>query len=184
MRPSVLPNGKASAKSPEVFTLYHPHPLLFSSSTLAVKQAHLPSLIYYPASVSGDHEYIDVVHVDKNGGSERLIIDIDFRSHFKIARAIASYDAILNSLPAIYIGSTAKLKRLLQIMADAAKFSLKQNSMPLPPWRSLPYLQAKWQSEYERKCCVDGERNVLLESSVHARCIGHLNRLKSSLHSD
>lgn len=133
----------------------------------------------------GDHEYIDVIHCDKNGSSERLIVDIDFRSHFKIARAIASYDAIFNSLPVIYIGSMSKLKRLLQIMVDAAKFSLKQNSMPLPPWRSLPYLQAKWQSDYVRKCFfIDGESNVLFDSSDHDRCIGRLNRLKSSLRSD
>ncbi|KAK8491777.1 hypothetical protein V6N12_073099, partial [Hibiscus sabdariffa] len=44
-----------------------------------------------------DHEYIDVVNYN-NGNSERLIIDIDFQSHFEIARAVDSYDRILNSL--------------------------------------------------------------------------------------
>lgn len=135
----------------------------------------------------GDHEYIDVIPSGKTGISERLIIDIDFRSHFEIARAVASYDAILNSLPFIYIGSMSKLKRILQIMVDAAEFSLKQNSMPLPPWRSLTYLQAKWESEYVRKCYyldLDGQSNLLFDSSDHRQCIGHLNRIKSSLYLD
>ncbi|XP_020577731.1 uncharacterized protein LOC110022914 [Phalaenopsis equestris] len=132
----------------------------------------------------GDHEYIDVIHSGKTGSSERLIVDIDFRSHFEIARAITSYDAVFNSLPVIYIGSMSKLKLLLQIMVDAAKFSLKQNSMPLPPWRSLAYLQAKWQSEYVRVCCLDAQSNLLFDPLDHPRCIGRLNRLKSSLLSD
>ncbi|KAH7672180.1 hypothetical protein IHE45_09G037500 [Dioscorea alata] len=47
----------------------------------------------------GDHEYIDVIVNGNIGGSDRLIVDIDFRSHFEIARAVESYDAILASLP-------------------------------------------------------------------------------------
>ncbi|KAK8925802.1 hypothetical protein KSP39_PZI019028 [Platanthera zijinensis] len=130
----------------------------------------------------GDHEYIDVLSEKPGASSDRLIIEIDFRSHFEIARAVKSYDAILNSLPVIYVGSLSKLKHFLQIMVDAAKFSLHQNSMPLPPWRSLPYLQAKWQSDYIRKICPDEKRNLLFNSSDHRQCREHLNRLKSSLH--
>jgi uncharacterized protein (TIGR01615 family) len=39
---------------------------------------------------TGDHEYIDVVNYTSIGTSERLIIDIDFRSHSEIARAVDS----------------------------------------------------------------------------------------------
>lgn len=131
----------------------------------------------------GEHEYIDVVH-DGNMGSERMIIDIDFRSHFEIARAVESYDAILNSLPVIYVGSWAKLKQFLQVMAEAAKSSLKQNAMPFPPWRSLAYLQAKWQSEYERIHNPECENNENVSSSKNAHCFGHLRRLKTSLQSE
>ncbi|EOY18146.1 Uncharacterized protein TCM_042762 [Theobroma cacao] len=93
---------------------------------------------------AGDHDYIDVINYNK-GGSERLIVDIDFRSHFEIARGVDCYDRILNSLPVVYVGSLTRLKQSLQLMVDAAGSSLKQNSMPFPPWRSLAYLQAKWQ---------------------------------------
>lgn len=117
------------------------------------------------------------------GGSERLIIDIDFRSHFEIARAVESYDAILTTLPVVYVGSPPRLKQFLQVMVDAAKCSLKQNSMPLPPWRSLSYLQAKWYSKYERKHDFD-DQNHLGSSYGHRQCTGHLNRLKASLQSE
>ncbi|KAM7265766.1 hypothetical protein ACFE04_003449 [Oxalis oulophora] len=126
----------------------------------------------------GDHEYIDVV-ISNNRNADRLIIDIDFRSHFEIARAVDSYDRILNILPVVYVGSLTRLKQLLQIMVDAAKCSLKQNSMPLPPWRSLAYMQAKWHSHYQRK--FSPEETKL---SSHKKCNGHLKRLQSLLHSE
>ncbi|KAI3921887.1 hypothetical protein MKX01_005576, partial [Papaver californicum] len=35
-----------------------------------------------------DHEYTDMVIHRDTGGSECLVIDIDFQSHFEIARAV------------------------------------------------------------------------------------------------
>lgn len=132
----------------------------------------------------GDHEYIDVVNYNKCGRSERLIIDLDFRSHFEIARAVDSYDRILNLLPVIYVGSLTKLKQFLPTMVEAARSSLKQNSMPLPPWRSLAYLQSKWNSPYKRQF-TPGEDNVVCSSfSGHKQCSGQLRRLQSSLRSE
>ncbi|OIW07377.1 hypothetical protein TanjilG_10212 [Lupinus angustifolius] len=131
----------------------------------------------------GDHEYIDVVVNNNSGGSERLIIDIDFRSHFEIARAVDSYNTILKSLPVVYVGSFTRLKQFLVIMEEATRSSLKQNSMPLPPWRSLAYLQAKWQSPYERY--EDPEGNNIADGQCfdHKQCHGHLKRLQSCLQS-
>ncbi|XP_062208237.1 uncharacterized protein LOC133909702 [Phragmites australis] len=131
----------------------------------------------------GDHEYIDVIMSNDPAGPERLIIDIDFRSHFEIARAVDSYGTLLNSLPVVYVGTLPRLKQFLHVMVDAAKWSLKQNSMPLPPWRSLSYLQAKWHSKYERKD-LNAEQDFDGTGSDHALCIGHLKRLKSSLQSE
>ncbi|XP_023757244.1 uncharacterized protein LOC111905747 [Lactuca sativa] len=134
----------------------------------------------------GDHEYVDIINYNDSGNVDRLIIDIDFRSHFEIARAVPSYNRILKSLPVVYVGTLTKLKQFLQVMVEAAKSSLKQNSMPLPPWRSLAYLQSKWHSPYQRH--VNPELESELESelfsgsgfgSEHKLCIGHLNRLKS-----
>ncbi|XP_015962992.1 uncharacterized protein LOC107486932 [Arachis duranensis] len=136
----------------------------------------------------GDHEYIDVVVNNNSGSSERLIIDIDFRSHFEIARAVDSYDRLLKSLPVVYVGSFARLKQLLGIMEEATRSSLKQNSMPLPPWRSLAYLQAKWLSPYERYTHSEGnnnDSNNINDATCfnHNQCCGYLRRLQSCLQS-
>lgn len=125
-----------------------------------------------------------MVNYEKAGTCDRLIIDIDFRSHFEIARAVDSYDRILNSLPVVYVGSLSKLKQFLQIMVDAARSSLKQNSMPLPPWRSLAYLQAKWQSPYQRKFSPAGPTSNSPDSLEHKKCSGYLKQLQSSLRSE
>ncbi|KAK3029732.1 hypothetical protein RJ639_039141 [Escallonia herrerae] len=129
----------------------------------------------------GDHEYIDITNYNDSGSSERLIVDIDFRSHFEIARAVESYDRVLNSLPTVYVGSLTKLKQYLQVMVEAARSSLKQNSMPLPPWRSLAYLQAKWESPHQRQFNLDEQ---IIVPSDHKQCSGQLKRLQSLLQSD
>ncbi|KAL4576270.1 hypothetical protein LXL04_012362 [Taraxacum kok-saghyz] len=126
----------------------------------------------------GDHEYIDIINYNESGNVDRLIIDIDFRSHFEIARAVPSYNRILKSLPVVYVGTLTKLKQFLQVMVEAAKSSLKQNSMPLPPWRSLAYLQSKWHSPYHRQIHPEPE-SYSGSGSEHKLCTGHLNRLKS-----
>lgn len=132
---------------------------------------------------AGDYEYIDVINHNSEN-PERVIIDLDFRSHFEIARAVESYDKILKSLPVVYVGSLPKLKQLLQVMVEAARSSLKQNSMPLPPWRSLAYLQKKWHSPYQRHFYHTEQSDVDNNFSDHKQCVGHLKRLQSSLQSE
>lgn len=78
-------------------------------------------------------------------------MDIDFQSQFEIARPTHTYLAALKYLPVIFVGTPEKLGQILQVMAEAAKLSLRQNSMPLPPWRTIDYMTAKWMSLFERK---------------------------------
>lgn len=164
--------------------VFPPFVLRLHESYMEISQHSLliPYTLYLHA---GDHEYIDVVCYNDTGGTERVVIDIDFRSHFEIARAVESYDRILNLLPVIYVGSLSKLKQFLQVMVEAARSSLKQNSMPLPPWRSLPYLLAKWQSPYQRKLDSASEQNYNATTPIdHKKCAGHLKRLHSLLLSE
>ncbi|KAK3012776.1 hypothetical protein RJ639_010212 [Escallonia herrerae] len=132
----------------------------------------------------GEHEFIDVINHRGKGCPERYIIDIDFRSHFEIARAVKPYNLLLNSLPAIYVGSDIKLKQILRTMVEAAKFSLKQNSMPLPPWRSVAYLEAKWDCTSQRGSGLYEKSSDQTWSPSHQHCIGLLKRLKFSIQTD
>ncbi|KAJ4967736.1 hypothetical protein NE237_014437 [Protea cynaroides] len=96
----------------------------------------------YPA---GEYEYIDViVHVD------RLLIDVDFPSEFEIARSTKNYSAVLQTLPSIFVGKPDRLQRIVSIVSDAAKQSLKKKGMHFPPWRKAEYMRAKWLSPHVR----------------------------------
>lgn len=94
---------------------------------------------------TGQYEYIDVIM-----GGERYLIDIDFRSEFEIARSTKSYKAILQSLPCIFVGKTDRLQKIIGIVSEAAKQSLKKKGMHIPPWRKEEYVKAKWLSPHPR----------------------------------
>ncbi|KAL1294596.1 hypothetical protein HN51_055383 [Arachis hypogaea] len=94
--------------------------------------------VSYPA---GEYEYIDAI-VE----GERLIIDIDFRSEFEIARSTGTYKAMLQSLPYIFVGKSDRLCQIVAAVSEAAKQSLKKKGMHVPPWRKAEYMLAKWLS--------------------------------------
>lgn len=83
-------------------------------------------------------------------GEERILIDIDFKSEFEIARPTSNYKAVLQSLPYIYVGKSDRLKQVVSIISEAAKQSLKKKGMHIPPWRKAEYMRAKWLSPYTR----------------------------------
>ncbi|CAL5208154.1 unnamed protein product [Lathyrus oleraceus] len=90
---------------------------------------------------AGEYEYIDVI-VE----GERLIIDIDFRSEFEIARSTGTFKAILQFLPYIFVGKSDRLCQIVAAVSEAAKQSLKKKGMHVPPWRKAEYMLAKWLS--------------------------------------
>ncbi|KAL1222638.1 hypothetical protein V5N11_002464 [Cardamine amara subsp. amara] len=99
---------------------------------------------------AGDYEYIDVII-----GEERLIIDVDFRSEFDIARQTSGYKALLQSLPFIFVGKSDRLSQIVFLISEAAKQSLKKKGMHLPPWRKAEYMRSKWLSSYTRSGNAD-----------------------------
>ncbi|KAJ0264760.1 Uncharacterized protein HA466_0030560 [Hirschfeldia incana] len=98
-----------------------------------------------PLFPAGEYEYIDVVV-----GEERLLIDVDFRSEFDIARQTSGYKALLQSLPFIFVGKSNRLTQIVSLISEAAKRSLKKRGMHLPPWRKAEYMRSKWMSSYTR----------------------------------
>ncbi|XP_023515350.1 uncharacterized protein LOC111779410 [Cucurbita pepo subsp. pepo] len=111
----------------------------YDSSICKSKWDKSPS---YPA---GEYEYIDVM-VE----GERLVIDIDFRSEFEIARSTGVYKAILQVLPTIFVGKTDRLGQIVSIVSEAARQSLKKKGMHFPPWRKAEYMRSKWLSSHIR----------------------------------
>lgn len=101
---------------------------------------------------AGNHEFIDVVYAPAATSSQtvRYIVDIDFKSQFMIARPTAQYARVLQSLPAIFVGRGDDLKRILRLVCDAARISLRSRGLTLPPWRKNRYMQTRWLGSYKR----------------------------------
>ncbi|KAJ4828608.1 hypothetical protein Tsubulata_004967 [Turnera subulata] len=102
-----------------------------------------------PSYPAGEYEYIDVIILN-----ERLIIDIDFRSEFEIARSTKAYKSVLQVLPYIFVGKSDRLQKIIGVVSDAAKQSLKKKGMHIPPWRKADYIKAKWLSPHTRAVTV------------------------------
>ncbi|KAL1562102.1 hypothetical protein AAHA92_04718 [Salvia divinorum] len=98
-----------------------------------------------PSIPAGEYEYIDVV-VE----GERVIVDVDFRSEFEIARSTSSYKAILQNLPYIFVGKTDRLMQIVAMASEAARQSLKKKGMHIAPWRKADYMKSKWLSPHAR----------------------------------
>lgn len=93
----------------------------------------------------GEYEYIDVIMEET-----RLIVDIDFRSEFEMARSTGNYKAVIQSLPYIFVGKTERLSEIVSMVSEAAKRNIKKKGMHFPPWRKTEYMLAKWLSSYTR----------------------------------
>ncbi|KAL0437425.1 UNVERIFIED_CONTAM: hypothetical protein Sradi_0450400 [Sesamum radiatum] len=98
-----------------------------------------------PSFPAGEYEYVDVIIE-----GERFIIDIDFRSEFEVARSTKAYKLVLQTLPNIFVGTADRLEKIIDIVSEAAKLSLKKKGMPIPPWRKADYVKAKWLSPFTR----------------------------------
>ncbi|KAF8404384.1 hypothetical protein HHK36_009267 [Tetracentron sinense] len=126
--------------------------------------------------LGGDYEYIDIMMKDENGGSVRLIVDIDFKSQFELARPTPSYKELSNTLPSIFVGSEEKLNQIVSLLCSAAKESLKERGLHIPPWRRTSYMQSKWLSDCQRVSItpfVTSNKEISKDNSADARSGAH-----------
>ncbi|CAO2196740.1 unnamed protein product [Urochloa humidicola] len=92
----------------------------------------------------GDYEYIDVAVAGDDTSSSRLVVDIDFRSQFQLARPAPWYAGLWARLPAVFVGPRARLRKAVSLLCAAAQRSLRESGLHVPPWRKSGYMQAKW----------------------------------------
>ncbi|KAL5224176.1 hypothetical protein ABZP36_010815 [Zizania latifolia] len=112
-----------------------------------------------PSHLAGEHAYVDVLlpAASDRGARERVLVDVDFRSAFEVARPTKAYRALLQRLPAVFVGKDDRLRLLVAAAADAARASLKKRGLHLPPWRKPEYMRAKWLSPYDREAAPPDE---------------------------
>ncbi|KAF8732117.1 hypothetical protein HU200_000397 [Digitaria exilis] len=109
-----------------------------------------------PSHPAGEHEYIDVLVVETKTTPEatatRLVVEVDFRSEFEVVRPTKAYRSTLQALPPVFVGTTDRLGRVVALVADAARQSLRKRGLHFPPWRKPEYMRAKWLSPHARAC--------------------------------
>ncbi|CAN6197068.1 unnamed protein product [Urochloa humidicola] len=110
---------------------------------------------------AGEHEYIDAVVASPAAGlggavaegvtvTVRLVVEVDFRSEFEVARPTKAYRAALQTLPPLFVGTPDRLGRVVALVADAARQSLRKRGLHFPPWRKPEYMRAKWLAPHAR----------------------------------
>ncbi|CAL5078686.1 unnamed protein product [Urochloa decumbens] len=100
---------------------------------------------------AGEHEYIDaVVPAAPPAAVIRLVVEVDFRSEFEVARPTKAYRAALQALPPLFVGTPDRLGRVVALVADAARQSLWKRGLHFPPWRKPEYMRAKWLAPHAR----------------------------------
>uniref|UniRef100_A0A0E0DS17 Uncharacterized protein n=1 Tax=Oryza meridionalis TaxID=40149 RepID=A0A0E0DS17_9ORYZ len=97
---------------------------------------------------AGEHEYIDAVVAAET----RLVVEVDFRSEFEVARSTKAYRAALQALPPLFVGTPDRLGQIVAVVAEAARQSLRKKGLHVPPWRKPEYMRAKWLSPQVLRC--------------------------------
>ncbi|XP_042445501.1 uncharacterized protein LOC122030355 [Zingiber officinale] len=100
----------------------------------------------------GEHTYIDAKMETRSGkkGPVRLVIELNFRAEFEMARSSQEYSRLVMCLPEIFVGKAEKLRSVVKIVYAAAKKCMKDNKMHMAPWRKHKYMQSKWLGTSER----------------------------------
>ncbi|XP_030485788.2 uncharacterized protein LOC115702485 [Cannabis sativa] len=102
--------------------------------------------VFFNGGAKGHYEFLDVI---TNG--TRVIIDLEFRSQFELARPTQRYKKLIEALPSFFIGTEEKLGNVVTLLCSAAKESLKESGLHIPPWRKDTYMHSKWFSENCKK---------------------------------
>ncbi|XP_070023495.1 uncharacterized protein [Nicotiana sylvestris] len=105
-----------------------------------------------PDIPSGEHTFIDVVdNSNPKRGEVRVIIELNFRAEFEIAKATSEeYNRLVKCLPEVFVGKIERLMSVIKILCNAAKKCMKEKKMHMGPWRKQKYMQAKWLKTSER----------------------------------
>ncbi|KAJ6852833.1 uncharacterized protein M6B38_252535 [Iris pallida] len=105
-----------------------------------------------PDIPSGEHIYTDVVvePKDKKKAPVRVVIELNFRSEFEMARGSRDYNSLVARLPEVFVGKPERLRGVVKVMCAAAKRCMKENKMHMAPWRKHKYMQSKWLGTCER----------------------------------
>ncbi|XP_074569834.1 uncharacterized protein LOC141826479 [Curcuma longa] len=120
--------------------------------------------------VPGNYEYVDVV-AEEEVEEVRYVVDLSFAAEFRVARASEKYEQLANRLPEVMVARPEMVRQVVRTVGDAARRSLRQQGMPVPPWRKGRYMMSKWLGPYRRTVnAVPGSAGASASGSGGAKC--------------
>ncbi|GLT32951.1 hypothetical protein SLA2020_075780 [Shorea laevis] len=126
----------------------------------------------------GMHEYIQVIAYTQGRKKQiPLLIELEFRDQFEIAKACDEYRKLVNQLPEYYVGKADCLNAIVRVLCEAAKQSMKEKKLHRGPWRKRSFMQMKWSSCLERTSVDDSSDDkfsIMFPSQAHGSCL-HLS---------
>lgn len=101
---------------------------------------------------AGEHTYLEVTENSSKAksGVIKVIIELNFRGEFLMARSNEEYNQLVKRLPEIFVGKAERLRVLVKIICSAAKKCMKEKKLHLGPWRKQKYMQAKWNGKCDK----------------------------------
>ncbi|KAL1327159.1 hypothetical protein HN51_037247 [Arachis hypogaea] len=105
-----------------------------------------------PNLPAGEHTFVDVIDntSSKRGDIIRVIIEVNFRAEFEMAKTCEEYNRLVQRLPEVFVGKVERLNNIIKVLCMGAKRCMKENKMHMGPWRKQRYMSAKWLGPCDR----------------------------------
>eukprot|EP00887_Chlorella_sp_A99_P005466 scaffold1.g5466.t1 len=89
----------------------------------------------------------------KGGGAHTpCLADPAFREQFALAQPTRGFENLLKAAPAEFVGSTLRLRALVELLCAEMAEVFHSQGLPLPPWRRVESMLSKWLSQAELTC--------------------------------
>lgn len=82
--------------------------------------------------------------VPSQNSAVRYIVDPHFKEQFEIAHVTDRYNAILMTVPSVYVGSEDRIGPLVEFLCSEMSLAFSQHQAVLPPWRQANSMLSKW----------------------------------------
>ena len=90
------------------------------------------------------HSFLAVTQAGAAGSNATLIVDPRYRDQFIVAASTPAYDALLASIPPVFVGCAARVASLTEALCAEMAAAFASRGVALPPWRRPAAMLTKW----------------------------------------
>ena len=90
------------------------------------------------------HSFLAVTAAGAVGSNSTLIVDPRYRDQFIVAASTPAYDALLASIPPVFVGCAARVASLTEALCAEMAAAFAARGVALPPWRRPAAMLTKW----------------------------------------